>query len=250
MEWEDEEVVMVAGVMFEDVCVCVCIWMCVCVCVRGCQWGPGALAVSEKTAGSIWGRLIGQLGTVSMWHAAVNLLSLFHCLPLSLSFTLILKCLRLYYYPICLFQYLFHFFFFPFNLFSLPHLPMVYFTFTTPPHPPINKPHQPQPASPPSHISPLTPCCSFVISNIHLTSFPLSLSSFNLTPPYTLRSSRYAIILMLQMNLSWTAYQHSRNNMHINIWWQCTSICAHIFHNGIWLSAWKYIVWSQNIYCI
>lgn len=65
------------------------VWRCVCmnVCVRvcACQWGTGALAVSEKTAGSIWGRLIGQLGTVSMWHAAVNLLSSFHCLSLSLS---------------------------------------------------------------------------------------------------------------------------------------------------------------------
>lgn len=58
IEGEDEEVVMVAGVMFEDVCVCVC----TCMPVKG----TGALAVSEKTAGSIWGRLIGQLGTVSM----------------------------------------------------------------------------------------------------------------------------------------------------------------------------------------
>lgn len=121
IEGEDEEVVMVAGVMYEDVCVCVC----TCMPVKG----TGALAVSEKTAGSIWGRLIGQLGTVSMWHAAVNLLSFFHCLSPSLSFTLILKWLRLYHYPICLFQYLIHFFFLPFNLFPLLHLPIVYFAF-------------------------------------------------------------------------------------------------------------------------
>lgn len=107
------------------------VWRCVCVCVCTCVpvKGTGALAVSEKTAGSIWGRLIGQLGTVSMWHAAVNLLSFFHCLSPSLSFTLILKWLRLYHYPICLFQYLIHFFFLPFNLFPLLHLPIVYFAF-------------------------------------------------------------------------------------------------------------------------
>lgn len=131
------------------------VWRCVCACVCACQWGTGALAVSEKTAGSIWGRLIGQLGTVSMWHAAVNLLSLFSVCPF-LSFTPILKCPSLYHYPICLFQYLFPFFFLPFNLFSLPHLPIVYLTFCSPTE---------------SLQSKLllcliywTPCCSFVIS--------------------------------------------------------------------------------------
>lgn len=44
------------------------------------------------------------------------------------SFTPIFKWPRLYHYPICLFQYLFPFFFLPFNLFSLPHLPIDCFT--------------------------------------------------------------------------------------------------------------------------
>lgn len=61
MGGENEEVVMVAGVVFEQVRAHVC----VCACACACQWGPGALRELEKTAGSIWVRLIGQLGTVS-----------------------------------------------------------------------------------------------------------------------------------------------------------------------------------------
>lgn len=74
------------------------------VCAAACQWGPGALRELEKTAGSIWGRLIGQLGTVSMWHAVVNLLALFSPLPVPLLlFTLSLKCFSHYHHPVCLF---------------------------------------------------------------------------------------------------------------------------------------------------
>lgn len=115
MERQDEVVVMVAGVTLEDVCVC---WGCWCVCepVRS----TGALAVSEKKAASICGRLIGQLGTVSMWHAAVNLLPFSHCLALSFSLLSLSAVVFITIRSVSSTFYCFSFFFFPcFNLFTI-----------------------------------------------------------------------------------------------------------------------------------
>lgn len=107
-------------------------------CVHGCVCAGVCLSVRYRCSCGVRenGRL--NLGSADWpirdcFHVTCSSqFTLLFSLSVPLSFTLILKCLRLYYYPICLFQYLFPFFFFPFNLFSLPHLPIVYFAFTPP----------------------------------------------------------------------------------------------------------------------
>lgn len=142
---------MVAGVIFEDVCARG-------TCVR--------LSVGYRCS-----RGVRENGRLNLGSADWPIRDCFHVtcgsqftllfsLSVSLSSTLILKCLRLYHYPICLFQYLFPFFFLSFNLFSPPHLPS------------LLRP-LPYPSSAPQfHISPLPPCCSFVIQ---FTSLSLSI---------------------------------------------------------------------------
>lgn len=112
MERGDEEVVIVAGGMFEDVCACMCLsvwYRCSCSARENYMLNLG---LADWPIRDCFHVTCGSQFTFP-----------FHCLSVSLSSSLILKCLRLYHYPICLFQYLFLFFYLSFNLSSSPHSP-------------------------------------------------------------------------------------------------------------------------------
>lgn len=109
MEGEDEEVVMVAGVVFEQACTHVCACTCVCVC----------LSVRSRCSQSV--RENGRLNLRSADWPIRDCFLVTHgsqfTLPFSLAvrlflFTLSLKCFRHYCCPVCLFLSIFPFFFF------------------------------------------------------------------------------------------------------------------------------------------
>lgn len=81
---------------------------------------------------------------------------------------------------------------------------------------------QPQPAAPQSHISPLTPCCYFVISNIHLSTFSIVTLFFQPNLPAT-HSTIYTPLIQICYPTN------GRNEPSLNCPWRQDTVCISAF---------------------